>query len=256
MSRPRVSVIIPAYCEEKLIRKTLDGIPARAEQILVVDDASPDNTAREVSKHSEERVELIAHETNQGVGAAILSGYRRAWESGSDIFVVMAGDNQMDPVDLEPLIAPLENGSADYVKGNRLAHSRASDMPRLRRQGTQFLAQVTSQAAGLRLADTQCGYTALSRSAYELIADESIWRTYGYPNDMLIALATRGARISEVPVRPVYADEKSGLRPWHMISILRVIARRVLLDGLSPRARPLAEPDASASRLYQPESGA
>lgn len=232
MSESSVSVVIPAFQEEKLIQRTLAGIPDFVDHIIVVDDSSPDGTSAAVRAHHDPRVALVVHEFNQGVGAAIVSGYERARALGSDVYVVMAGDNQMDPTDLPALLEPIERGEADYVKGNRLVHRQAADMPRLRRQGTKFLASVTSRAARYPLGDTQCGYTAITRDAYECIRGENIWPRYGYPNDMLIALSHRAQTIAEVPVRPVYADESSGLRPWHLLSILRVIARRMVLDGL------------------------
>jgi hypothetical protein len=141
----------------------------------------------------------------------------------------------MDHADLPEIVSPIQTGEADYVKGNRLIHGRAEDMPTLRRWGTQCLAWLTSLACRVKLGDSQCGYTAISRRAAAHLDWTNLWEGYGYPNDLLITLAARGLRIVERPVRPVYATEKSGLRPWHVLSIVRVILRRTLLEW---RSRP------------------
>jgi dolichol-phosphate mannosyltransferase len=231
----KVAVIVPAYCEELLIARTITGLPDIVGEIIVVDDASTDATVEQALKVGDPRIQVIRHEKNSGVGAAIYTGYQAALQGTCSAFVVLAGDNQMDHADLERVAGPVLNGSFDYVKGNRLLHERASDMPLLRRLGTRSLAWCTSLACGLRIGDSQCGYTAISRRALNTLDLNDLWKGYGYPNDLLIALAARGQRIAECPVRPVYGSEKSGLRFWHMASILGVIGRRALREGSPPR---------------------
>jgi glycosyltransferase involved in cell wall biosynthesis len=225
----RIHVIVPAYAEERLIDKTLAGIPDFVDEIVVVDDSSPDATGERVRAFGSARVRLVSHSQNRGVGAAIATGYRAALAAGADVLVVMAGDAQMDPADLERVIAPVVDGRADYVKGNRFQHSERSAMPFARRLGGAFLSSLTRLATGLDVDDSQCGYTALSaRAAGELPLDE-LWPRYGYPNDLLLLIAHRGLSVYEVPVRPVYRDEASGVRAWHIATIAGVIARRKLL---------------------------
>jgi len=224
-SDPRIFVVVPAFCEERLIQRTILSIPGYVERIIVVDDASTDATCEQVRALADPRVFLVCHAKNRGVGAAIYTGYQAGLSLGADILVVMAGDNQMHGDDLRDLLVPLLNDTACYVKGNRHLHERARDMPWLRRSGSRLLALVTSWAMGVRIGDSQCGYTALRRSAALQLDFSDLWPRYGYPNDLLIALAKRGVAVAEVAVRPVYADETSGLRPWHMLSILTVIGR-------------------------------
>ena len=227
MSLPlRVFVIVPAFCEERLIQTTINNVPEFVEGIIVVDDASTDDTAQRVNALNNGRTRLISHHENRGVGAAIYTGYKAALALGAEALVVMAGDNQMDGTDLPALLGPMLQEQVGYVKGNRHLHERVSDMPLVRRVGSRLLAQLTSQATGVRLGDSQCGYTVLSRQAALQLDFDQMWEGYGYPNDLLIALGRRGVSIVEVPVRPVYADERSGLRPWHLFTILGVIARR------------------------------
>jgi glycosyltransferase involved in cell wall biosynthesis len=222
----KVAVIVPAYAEERLIQRTLAGVPGFVDEIVVVDDKSPDATSAAVRAFGTTRVRLVEHHENRGVGAAIATGYRTALAGGAEVMAVMAGDAQMDPSDLSAVIAPVAEGRADYVKGNRFWHAELSAMPLSRRLGGSFLSLLTRFASGLEVDDSQCGYTALSaRAARELPLDE-LWPSYGYPNDLLLLLADRGFSVAEVPVRPVYADERSGVRPWHVATIAGVILRR------------------------------
>lgn len=211
------------------------GVPALVQRIYVVDDGSTDRTNAEVLRVGDPRVSLITHEKNRGVGAAIATGYQAALDDGAEILVVMAGDDQMSPLDLSPLIEPLLAGAADYVKGNRLIHPRAQEMPRHRRWGTTLLAKWTGLLAGRSIGDSQCGYTALTRSAALRLRLDEIWPRYGYPGHLLLTLANAHLRIVEVPVRPVYTGQRSGLRPWHLGFIFALVTFRAV--ELSVRRR-------------------
>lgn len=227
----RVAVVIPAYREERLIATTLRNMPAWVDELIVVDDASPDATAERALAVDEPRLTLVRLERNSGVGAAIVAGYERAMASGADVMVVMAGDNQMDPADLPNVVAPVTRGHAEYVKGNRFDHPEKRAMPLARRGMGRLLAHFTNVLGGLSIHDSQCGYTALSAEAARRLPLACLWPGYGYPNDLLILCQKAGLRIAEVPVRPVYADETSGIRPWHVLLVLWVIARRTLLQS-------------------------
>ena len=234
----KVAVVVPCFREARLIARTLSGIPAFVDLIVVVDDASDDGTADAVRRVADGRVELVAHAENGGVGAAIVSGNRAALKADCDVIAVMAGDAQMAPEDLAAVIAPVVAGQASYVKGNRFRHARKSDMPLARRLAGRVLALATRWATGLAVDDCQCGYTAISRSAALRLPLGDLWPRFGYPNDLLGMLAARGLSVLEVPVRPVYADEQSGVRAWHALSILVLIARRYLRERPARRALP------------------
>ncbi len=237
----RIAVVVPAFAEERLLPRTLAGVPHWVDIVVVVDDASPDATAARARDAGDPRVVLIRHPENRGVGASIATGYVQARELGADVVAVMAGDAQMDPADLESLVAPIVSGEADYVKGNRFVHARAKQMPLLRRWGSRALSALTRELIGLEVDDTQCGYTAIWSHAIGSLPLQELWPRFGYPNDLLGMLAAARLRVAEVPVRPVYADEDSGLRPWHLISIGGVIVRRALKN------RRATTPDASAA---------
>jgi len=223
----RVAVVVPAWNEERWIGETVASIPAFVDRVVVVDDASRDRTAAIAEERGGDRTRVVRHARNQGVGAAIATGYRAALDLGADVIAVMAGDGQMHPDDLEPLVLAVALGETDYAKGNRLVHPGVRrEMPALRRVGTTALAFLTRHAAGLpSLADSQCGFTAISARALAAIDLDALWGRYGYPNDLLGALARAGMRVLDVPVRPVYRGEASGLRPWHALTIGYVVAR-------------------------------
>jgi glycosyltransferase involved in cell wall biosynthesis len=210
-----VAVVVPAFDEERLIGTTLGGIPEFVDHVFVVDDASNDATAERARSSGDARVEVISHERNQGVGAAILTGYRRALAAGIDVTCVMAGDNQMDPADLEAIAGPVARGEADYAKANRLFTGRAWELiPHTRYLGNAVLSLLTKIASGYwHVADSQSGYTAIARETLELLDLDRIYERYGFPNDMLVHLNVINARVRDVPSRPVYGvGESSGIR--------------------------------------------
>lgn len=232
----KVAVIVPCFREARLIERTLAGVPAFVDLIVVVDDASDDGTSAVVRGLSDPRVQLVVHGQNCGVGAAIVSGYRAALAADCDVLAVMAGDAQMAPEDLSRVVEPVALGRASYVKGNRFRHARKADMPLARRLAGRVLALATRLATGLSVDDCQCGYTAISRAAAQGTPLDDLWPRFGYPNDLLGMLAARGLSVAEVPVRPVYGDEQSGVRAWHALGILWLIARRYVRERPARRA--------------------
>lgn len=232
----RIAVVIPAHKEEKLLARVVDRLPDWIDVVVIVDDASPDDTfgvARRCAEH-DARVQVIRFGFNQGVGAAIMRGYRRAVHQGAEVIAVMAGDDQMDPAELEGVCTPVALGQAGYAKGNRLAHPEAQRMPWLRRMGTRGLAKITGVIAGdYSLDDAQCGYTAISKEAIETLCLDDIYPRYGYPNDLILRLAERRVTMVQPTVRPIYADEVSGLRVHKVIVpisgiLLRGTARKIV----------------------------
>jgi glycosyltransferase involved in cell wall biosynthesis len=239
----RVAVVVPAHNEARLVARTLRGIPAFVDHVVVVDDASTDGTVREVRTVEDPRIELVRHPINRGVGAAIVAGYRRAFASGADVAAVMAGDGQMDPEDLPRVLAPVIEGDADYTKGDRLSHPDAFvAMPLARWIGNHGLSAMTRVATGLPIRDSQCGYTAISRTAFGHLDAHAIWPRYGYPNDLLSRLAMADLRVRDVVVRPVYGEERSGIRPRDLVATFP----RVLATGLARRLQRALRPSAPA----------
>ena len=211
----RVAVVVPAFEEEHLVAETLRGIPDFVDRIYVVDDASPDETAARARAVADPRVEVIVHEQNGGVGAAIVTGYLRAREERIDVTCVMAADNQMDPDELASLVGPVARGEVDYTKANRLITGEAWTLiPHSRYLGNAVLSLLTKIASGYwHVADSQAGYTALSLAALDRLDLERIYRRYGFPNDMLVHLNVVSASVRDVPSRPIYGvGERSGIK--------------------------------------------
>ena len=231
-----VAVVVPAHDEERLIAETLRGIPAVVDRIFVVDDASGDATAERAREVGDPRVEVIAHERNRGVGAAILTGYGRALAERMDVTVVMAGDNQMDPAELEAIAGPVARGEVDYAKANRLFTGQAWELiPRTRYLGNAVLSLLTKVASGYwHVADSQAGYTAVGLETLEVLDLDRVYTRYGFPNDFLVHLNVVNARVRDVPSRPIYGvGERSGIR-------LRNVVPRIswlLLKGFFWRLR-------------------
>ena len=220
-----IGVVIPARNEAEHLGGVLSGIPSFVDKVVVVDDGSSDGTGELAGDADVVRLE------GEGVGSAIDHGHRRLLDvmDSNFISVVMAGDGQMDPYDMESLIAPIINHQAHHVKGERL--DRAGKMPLYRRIGTFILSILTTLACGQTIRDPQCGYTATSSEVLESWNWERSWKGYGYPNWWLMALSEKGWRVSHVPVRAIYEGQKSGIR---VSSFLPKVAL-MLLVGLHSR---------------------
>lgn len=225
----RLFVVVPAFREEHRVARVIDTMPTYVDHVVVIDDASDDRTYEVARASKDPRVIVLRHATNRGVGAAIVTGYR--WALGvpgaeRDVFVVMAGDGQMDPRDLPALVAPIVRGSAGYVKGNRFAEpSSLRVIPRSRYVGGRLFTMLTRAALAIRVHDSQCGYTAISREACARIDLASLWPRFGYPNDLLAMLTRAGVTFVEVPVRPLYPHVSNTLGARHTPIIAAVIAR-------------------------------
>ncbi|MCK4492398.1 MAG: glycosyltransferase family 2 protein, partial [Candidatus Altiarchaeales archaeon] len=203
-----------AYNEEKFVGGVIDTMPEFVDRIIIVDDASTDSTCKVVKSHTDSRMVLIKHENNQGVGAAIVTGYKKVFADSIDIAVVMAGDGQMSPDEMTKLLDPIVEKKTDYVKGNRLlAKDIIKKFPMLRLVGNAILTILTKISSGYwHIMDPQNGYTAVSRSVLERLDLESIYPGYGYCNDILVKLNVYNFRVMDVPTTPIYGNEKSGIR--------------------------------------------
>ena len=182
---------------------------------MVVDDVSTDATVARAREVGDPRIEVVVHEVNGGVGAAIVTGYERCRDDGIDVTCVMAADNQMDPAELIELVTPVARGETDYAKANRLVTGEAwTLMPRARYLGNAMLSLLTKIASGYwHVADSQAGYTALSLDVLQRLDLDRVYRRYGFPNDMLVHLNVVNARVRDVPSRPIYGvGERSGIK--------------------------------------------
>ncbi len=197
MNAPRVLVIVPAHNEEASLPATLAELRAKAPQVevLVVDDGSRDGTTR-IAR--EAGVAVVRHPVNLGVGGALQTGFRWAYEHGYDIGVQLDADGQHDPAYLGALLAPVLEGSCDVSIGSRFVSATGYRAPWSRRLGMLLFSGVVRLALGRSIADTTSGFRAYNRAVMDVCQHD-------FPKDfpdapLLIALARRGFRLDEVPV--------------------------------------------------------
>jgi glycosyltransferase involved in cell wall biosynthesis len=241
-------VVVPAYNEAPFIAGVVRSMPAYVDDVIVVDDASSDGTAEEASRTGDRRLLLVRHDANQGVGAAIRTGYRQAFARGADVGARKGRAPPQGPTPQPPQLPPrggrpgpnrkgdppVVAGRADYVKGDRLHHPDVSRlMPRARYVANLVLTFFTRLATGYAIFDSQCGYTAISRRALAALDLDALYPRYGYPNDLLGHLALLDAAVEDAPVRPVYGAETSGISLFTALVrvpgvILRCFVRRIV----------------------------
>lgn len=214
-----VALVIPAHNEARHIGAVLSSIPDVVGRVIVVDDASTDDTADVARSSGDERVVVVRHDRNTGVGGAMRTGYRLALDEGYDLIAKMDADGQMLAGELPTLLEPLLMNLADYTKGNRFYFMGAArDMPAHRGFGNVALSFLTKLASGYwHVYDSQCGYTAVRASYLRLLDLDDLSEDYFFENDMLIKLNTLNARVVDVPTTTVYGDEQSGVRPSRVI---------------------------------------
>jgi glycosyltransferase involved in cell wall biosynthesis len=201
------------YKAQDHIAEVLAGLPAFVQTIVVVDDCSPDASYERARTVADARVHFVRHTQNQGVGGAMLSGYKKAVELGAEVIVKMDADDQMDPAYLLPLITPILAGEADYTKGNRFLHARQlRSMPLTRRIGNIGLSFLTKLASGYwSIFDPTNGYTAIHASLIPMLDETAIDRRYFFESSMFLELGLLRAVAQDVYIPARYHDEKSSL---------------------------------------------
>lgn len=211
----RIAVVIPSYKVIRYIAAIIDSIPPLVWRIYVVDDACPDGSGRFVEANvSDDRVRVLYHLQNQGVGSAVVTGYQAAIADGADVIVKVDGDGQMDVSLIPYFVEPILLGEADYTKGNRffdLEEIRA--MPKARLFGNAVLSFMTKLSSGYwDLFDPTNGYTAIHADVARHLPFEKISRRYFFETDMLFRLNTLRAVVVDVPMDAQYGDEVSNMK--------------------------------------------
>jgi glycosyltransferase involved in cell wall biosynthesis len=217
------------------------SLPSYLKHIIVVDDASPDETAEVLRTHAQEdhRITLICHETNQGVGGATLTGFRKALELGAQIIVKVDGDGQMDMTYLPDLLTPLIEARADYTKGNRFRDFQAlQKMPLVRRMGNMALGFLTKAATGYwNLLDPANGFVAIRSNVLAQLSLDQIDRTFFFETSMLANLYLINAVVKDIPIPARYQGEISNLAIHKIVlefpsKLLKTFIRRLILKNL------------------------
>ena len=226
-----IAVVIPSFRVTQHILDVLGNIGPEVERIYLIDDACPDGSGEFVKKHSkDERVRVLFHETNQGVGGAVVTGYRAALADNIDVVVKVDGDGQMDPGLILTIAKPVLEGNADYSKGNRFdSLENLFSMPKTRIFGNAVLSLLSKLSSGYwNITDPTNGFTAIHRKALEAIQLDKLRKTYFFESDLLFRLSIVNAVVMDVPMVSVYGNEKSNLKirkvifefPWrHTVNL-------------------------------------
>jgi glycosyltransferase involved in cell wall biosynthesis len=230
-----IAVVLPTYKANKHLLNVIEGLPPIINHIIVVDDKCPQNSgqvARDMMAN-DARISVIAHEVNQGVGAAMVTGYKKALELNCDIVIKMDADDQMDPTYLPDLIKPVAEGKAGYAKGNRFVDFTAlRAMPKFRLIGNSALSFMVKACSGYwNMMDPTNGYTAINRSVLEKINLDNLAKRYFFETDMLIRLNIQNTVVKDVPIPARYGDEESSLSIRHTMSRFPLL----LIKGLIKR---------------------
>jgi dolichol-phosphate mannosyltransferase len=210
-----IAVVIPSYKVKEHILQVISRIGPEVEKIYVVDDKCPEQSGLFVKENcTDKRVEVIFNEINLGVGGATKAGYIKALEDGIQIVIKIDGDGQMDPSLIPLFIKPIQNGEADYVKGNRFADLRSlRQMPRIRIIGNSVLSLVNKFVNGYwNIMDPTNGYTAIHHTALKMLDLDRIANRYFFESDMLFRLGVIRAVVADIPMAASYGIEKSGLK--------------------------------------------
>jgi dolichol-phosphate mannosyltransferase len=230
---PRIAVVIPCYRVAAQVADVVRSIPPSYAPIVCVDDASPDDVAAALAALGDPRVVYVRHERNRGVGGAVMSGWAEALARGADVVVKMDGDGQMRGEDLDTLVAPVLDGSADVAKGNRFVdHAALRAMPRVRLVGNALLSFGVKLVSGYwNVLDPTNGFVAVRASVLRRLDLDWLAPRYFFETSLLVALNVARARVADVALPARYGDAPSSLRVRHVAAtfpwlLLRSFGRR------------------------------
>lgn len=212
---PSVAVVIPSYRVTRHILAVIAGIGPEVSHIFVVDDKCPDRSGSLVQAQCrDQRVTVVFHEANLGVGGAVMSGYRAALAAGCEVIVKIDGDGQMNTALIPDFIAPILAGQADYTKGNRFFDlEQIGQMPALRLFGNTVLSLMSKLSSGYwNLFDPTNGYTAIHADVARRLPFHKISQRYFFETDMLFRLNTLHAVVIDIPMDASYGDEVSSMK--------------------------------------------
>lgn len=209
----KIAVVIPAYKVVDSIKDVILSIPENVDHIIVVDDNCPFFSGKEAEKLKKDKISILYHTRNTGVGGAVVTGFKKAMELGCDIFVKIDGDGQMDAKHIDCLITPIIKGEADYTKGNRFMDFKAlKSMPKIRLFGNSILSFLLKVVSGYwNIMDPTNGYTAIREKTLEKIVLDKLSKRYFFESDMLINMNIINAVVKDVNIPARYGNEKSSL---------------------------------------------
>ena len=226
----KIAALIPAYREAMAIADVVQRTIPHVDLVLVVDDGSPDDTAWLARKAG---AEVIVHSVNQGKGAAMKTGMKTLTERGFDYIMLLDGDGQHAPEEIARFTAVARSGAAHVVLGNRFENVKG--MPIVRRFVNSLMSRIISNACGVRIPDTQCGFRLIRSSLVTYIMGSS--DHFDFETEMLLLASRAGFTIQSVPVSTIYGAEKTKIRPVQdTIKFIKLMRRWQKQAGTFPAA--------------------
>src|SRR5688572_8665156 len=215
MKTDDIIALIPAYNAEPFVAQVIQAA-SKHVPVLVVNDGSKDGTLA-AARTTDARV--VDQQPNQGKGAALQRGFREALSLGVAAVITLDADGQHDPAEIPLFVERFRATAADLIIGER----DFSKMPLVRRVSNTIGRLAFSWAMGRRIRDNQSGYRLLSRRLMEaVLASEE--RGYEFEMDMIVIAVKRGWRIQGVPIRTIYGEEKSHIKPMqHVVQFFRMV---------------------------------
>lgn len=211
----KICAVVPAYKVTDHIVEVVHGLQNHVDHIFVIDDACPNNSGDHLLEalDLQDAISIIKLPENQGVGGAVIAGYRAALTQGFDIAIKVDGDGQMDPKHIPNLIAPIIAGEADYTKGNRFFDPSYLDkMPIGRLIGNAGLSFISKVSTGQwQIMDPTNGFTAIHTKILPWLHLDKLEKRYFFETDMLFRLGTIDALVQDIPMPAVYLSEQSNL---------------------------------------------
>lgn len=235
-SNKKIAVVIPSFKVSKQIKNVLLSLPTFIDHIIIIDDACPENSGTIAQELLHDKIHVIFHIKNSGVGGAVISGFKKAIELKCDIVVKLDGDGQMAPRNIAKLIQPLIDNRADYTKGNRFHDFKAlKKMPKIRLFGNSILSFTIKAASGYwNIMDPTNGFCAITLHALLDINFDEIEKRYFFETDMLIHLNLTNKLVMDIPISAIYENETSNLNIKHVLltfpfKILKGLIKRIFL---------------------------
>ena len=199
-------ILIPSYNEARTIGAITKELKSRGLTVYVVDDGSTDETAGIAAGQG---AVVIAHDKNKGKGASLIEGFGRILKENFDAVLIMDGDGQHATVDVDNFFKKMAETGADIVIGNRMLDT--ASMPAGRLITNRIMSRVISKMCGENIPDTQCGFKLIKRNVLENIKFE--FSNFEIESEILLKAARKGFKIESVPVKTVYQDETSKVKP-------------------------------------------
>jgi glycosyltransferase involved in cell wall biosynthesis len=225
IDRTTIAAVVPAYLEKRHIADVVRRTLTQLDNVLVIDDGSADATAAAARNAG---AEVIVHPQNMGKGESIKTGLRHWLERNFIYVVVLDGDGQHLPEEIERFLGAASSTRAELLIGTRMKDVR--EMPLLRRLVNRYMSNKISRLCGQAIPDTQCGFRMVHRSLIPDLLGGA--ERFDYETEMLILASRKGCRIESVPITTVYSDEVSSIHPVRdTIRFFKLIRRYKKLEA-------------------------